>query len=279
MEYLTGYTIKPYEKTRLGEVIFTDGTNNDIRANQIQCEAYGYTYNVGSGTCSAFRFNQNLNRTANDINNKNNGSQNINGWGSNTIQINGNSNRTLGLNNNCLVNGSANEISASVKNSTVSGTLGESTADNSIVLGGNANGDALGERQMINLMYGHRTTTSGTVSSFLNNISGNFFAIPENTIMYFHADVIAVRVGGTATGTAGDYGSWVVRGAVINKSKTASIQFERDTIKTSGTTTLWRPAASVSGENFVLTVRGAANVTIEWAANITFTQIKTGVAL
>ena len=67
MNYLTGYTIKPYEITSLGVVIFTDGTNNGIRANQSQCEAYGYTYDRASGTCSAFRYNTNLDRTLNNI--------------------------------------------------------------------------------------------------------------------------------------------------------------------------------------------------------------------
>ena len=37
MEYLTGYTIKPTRITRLGEVIFTDGTD-ETRANQEQCQ-------------------------------------------------------------------------------------------------------------------------------------------------------------------------------------------------------------------------------------------------
>ena len=70
MGYLTGYTIKPYQTTEVGEVIFTDGTNNDIKANQVQCEAYGYTYDIASGTCSAFRYNTNLNSNINNINNK-----------------------------------------------------------------------------------------------------------------------------------------------------------------------------------------------------------------
>ena len=53
----------------------------------------------------------------------------------------------------------------------------------------------------------------------------------------------------------------------------------RDTIKGSGNHTNWRPTANVSGTNFRITVRGDTDQTIEWASNITFTQIKTGVAL
>jgi hypothetical protein len=128
-------------------------------------------------------------------------------------------------------------------------------------------------------MYGVQTTAGSTVDSYLNNITDNYFTIPENTAMYFHADVLAVRVGGTGTGNAGDFLSWVERGVVINKSGTLSIERERDTIKGSGNHTNWRPTATFNGTDFIIEVRGATDTTIEWASNITFTQIKTGVAL
>tara|TARA_R110000765_G_scaffold107532_1_gene198290 strand:- start:119 stop:961 length:843 start_codon:yes stop_codon:yes gene_type:complete len=280
MEYLSGYTIKPSEITAVGEVRFTDGTNSNMGANQVTCEAYGYTYDKTSGTCISFRFNTNLNRNISNINNKNNGSGNTNQLGSNTIQINGTQNTTRGFNNNCLINGSNNEIANGINNSSVFGLKGEATATNSIVLGGNAHDDNLSERQSVQLMYGTQTTAGVTVDSYLNNTTDSYFPVPTDTIMYFHADVIAVRVGGTAEiGDVGDYASWVERGVVINKSGTLSIQRERDAIKSSGTVTDWRPVANVDGTNFVMTVRGETDTTIEWNSNITFTQIKTGVAL
>jgi hypothetical protein len=280
MEYLTGHTLKPSQISTLGEVLFTDGRNDDLSANQLTCEAYGYTYDSASGTCRAFRYNTNLDRNIGNINNKLNGPRNTTQLGSNTVQINGTLNTTRGFNNNCLINGNSNEIANSISNATVLGVLGEATADNSIVLGGNASDDSLGERQGIQLIYGRQTTNNSTQSSYLNNTSGKFFEVPENTIIYFHAETIAVRVGGTsASGAVGDYGSWVERGVVINKSGTLSIQRERDTIKTSGTVTNWRILASTSGTNFLLTVRGQTNMTLEWACNVNITQIKTGVAL
>ena len=277
MEYLSGYIIKPSEITGTGEVRFTDGTNVDLGANQVTCEAYGYTYDRATGTCNSFRFNTNLNRTINNINNRNNGAGNTTQLGSNTIQINGTNNTTRGFNNSCLINGSNNEIANGVSNSTVFGTLGNATADNSIVLGGNAPTDNLEERQSIQLMYGGQTTTGATVDSYLNNIADNYFTIPRNTVMYFHADVIAVRTGGTSEGSVGDYSSWVERG-VISRIGDAdvSVQRERDAIKSNGTTTLWRPTASVTGAStFIMQVRGAANTTIEWASTIRITQLQT----
>jgi len=277
--YITGFTVKPKAVTSFGIVIFTDG-RDDITPNQLECEAYGYTYNQALGTCSAFRYNTNLNRNFSNINNTIKGSNNTTETGTNNTFIMGESNTVKGLSRNNIIVGNQNEISNGINNTSILGTLGLSTATNSIVLGGNASTDVLGERQSIQLMYGTQTTAGTTVDSYLNNITDGYFVIPDNSIMYFHADVIAVRVGGAAAaGAVGDYASWVERGVVINKSGTLTVNRERDAIKSSGTVTDWRPVANVSGTNFRMTVRGETNTTIEWNSNITFTEIKTGVAL
>ena len=115
-DFLTGYTLKPHEVTAAGDVLFTDGTNTGLMVNQATCEAYGYTFDRTSGTCSSFRYNTNLNGNIANINNKNNGYGNTTLLGSNTIQINGANNTTSGLNNNCFINGSNNEIANGVSN-------------------------------------------------------------------------------------------------------------------------------------------------------------------
>ena len=280
MNYLTGYTVKPHEVTATGEALFTNGTDTGLKVNQVTCEAYGYTYDKTSGTCRSFRYNTNLNRNISNINNKNNGSGNTNELGSNTIQINGTQNTTKGFNNNCFINGGANEIANGVNNTTVLGRLGEATVTNSIVLGGNSAADALGTRQSIRAICGVQTTDNSSTNSNLNNTAGSYVVVPTDAAMYFHADVIAVRVGGSSElGAVGDFKSWVERGVVINKSGVLSIQRERDPIVSSGTTTGWNPTGIVSGTNFILSVKASNNMTVDWTANITFTQIKTGVAL
>ena len=279
MQYLPGYTIKPYNTTISGEVMFTDGTNNEIRANQVTCQAYGYTYDKASDTCSAFNYSVKLVEQADNIDNSINGYSNTTGTRANTIQINGSDNTTKGNNMACFINGGSNTIVDGVNSATVLGILGESTADNSLVLGGNAPGDILGERQIINLMYGVTTTGAGTVPSYLNNVTGSLFAIPEDSAMYFHADVLAVRVGGSGTGGKGDFSGFTERGVIINQSGVMNIDRTRATVANSGTTSAWRPTAAISGTNFVMNVRGAANVNIEWASNIRFTQIQTGIPL
>ena len=276
--FRNGFELAPYEIDATGIVTFTDGTNENITPNQLQCEGYGYTYDRAEGVCRAQSFTMGLDSA--NVSNTAKGNGNTFELGTDNSTVIGENNTVRGLSRNNIIVGNQNEIANSVNNAFVYGTLGEATANNSIVLGGNAPTDNLSERQSIHLMYGTQTTAGGTVDSYLNNISGNYFTIPDNTAMYFHADVLAVRVGGTsASGAAGDFLSWVERGVVINKSGTLSIERERDTIKGSGSHTNWRPTATVDGTNFIIDVRGAVDMTIEWASNIRFTQIKTGVAL
>ena len=276
--YLTGFDVKPSSTSPIGVVTFTDGTN-DIIPNQLQCEAYGYTYDKASGTCSIFRFNTNLDRSFSNETNKLQGAGNTTETGTNNTYIIGENNTVKGLSRNNIVVGNNNEIANGVNNANVYGTKAEATADNSIVLGGNVAADLLGERQSIQVLYGTQTTAGGTVASYLNNTTDKLLAVPENTAMYFHADVLAVRVGGTGIGNLGDYASWVERGVIINESGTLSINREQDDIVSNGASSTWNPTAAVSGTNFVMNVQGIRDVTIEWCSNITFTQIKTGVAL
>ena len=279
--YLSGFDVKPSSTSVLGVVTFTDGTN-DITPNQVQCEAYGYTYNKADGTCSTFRYNTNLNRSFSNESNKVQGANNTTETGTNNTLIIGQNNTVKGLSRNNIIVGNKNEIANGVNNANVYGTLGEATSDNSIVLGGNVATDLLGERQSIQVLYGTQTTNGTNTVSYLNNTTDKLLAVPENAVMYFHADVVAVRVGGTDTsggGAVGDFASWVERGVIVNKSGTLSIERERDAIKHSGHTTNWQPTGIVSGTNFAMRVRGHADTTIEWCSNITFTQIKTGVTL
>jgi len=284
IENLSGFDVKPYSISSLGVVTFTSGNDFEdvpilVTPNQLQCEAYGYTYNKASGTCSTFRYNTNLNRSFDNVNNNTQGSGNTTETGTNNTYIMGENNTVKGMSRNNIIVGNQNEIANGVNNANVYGTLGEATTDNTIVLGGNKATDNLAERQSMHMMYGLTTTDGNTKASYLNNTTGSFLEVPDNTAMYFHADVLAVRVGGTATGATGDYMSWVERGVVINKSGTLSILRERDLIKGEGNKTNWRPTGAVSGTNFVMNVRGAADMTIEWCSNIRFTQIKTGVTL
>jgi len=277
LDYKKGFKVKPKETNRLGEVTFTDGTY-DFLPNQLQCEAYGYKYDKTLGVCYAFKY---INKVNTLLNNKSN---NVRGGealvGTENSLLNGEDNITKGNNRNAFITGQENEVEKGVSNANVFGTLGEATADNSIVLGGNSSDDLLGERQVTTLMNGVQTTDGSTVDSYLNAVTSSYYAIPENTACYFQADILALRVGGSSgSGAVGDFKSWVERGVVINKSGTLSISRSRTSPASSGTTTSWSPISTVSGTNYVLTVTGAVDMTLEWVASIRFTQIKTSIAL
>ena len=277
--YLQGFEVKPYITMQNGNVMFTDGTAV-MQPNQIQCESYGYSYDKTTGTCKAFTFSVNLNKNIENVNNTIRGSRNVTEQGTNNTQIYGENNTVRGLSRNNIIIGNNNEIVNNVNNTFVYGTLGESTTDNTIVLGGNAAGDNLGERQTMTLMYGKQTTDNSTVDAFLNNTTDSYFVVPENTVVYFQSETLAVRVAGSSgSGAVGDYKSWVERGVVKNAAGTLSIDRSRTSPADSGTTTGWSPINAVSGTNFRQTVKGATDMTIEWASTIRITQIKTGVTL
>jgi len=274
-QYINGYTIKPAKINALGIVEFTDGVN-PVTPNQQQCQAYGYTYDPITGTCKAFNLNTNINKNIENVNNNIQGAGNVTGIGTNNTYIMGEDNTVQGLSANNIITGTNNFINSGINNACVYGRLGESTAENSIVLGGNAPADILGERQSIQLLYGVQTVDGSTHNSYLNNIEDSFFTIPDNTIFYFHADTVAVRVGGSGEGSVGDFAAWVERGVAVQISETVTISRERDLIKSSGSVSNWRPAANNTGSNFRITVRGDADQTVEWCSNITITQLKTG---
>jgi hypothetical protein len=276
--FLTGFTVKPLSVSALGVVSFTDGAR-EITPNQLQCEAYGYTYNKASGTCSIFRFNTNLIRSFNNSNNSTKGAQNVTETGTNNTLIMGESNTVKGFSRNNIIIGSNNEIANGVNNANVFGTFGEATADNSIVLGGNAGTDILGKRQAIQLLYGVQTTGADAVDSYLNGITGSYFVVPENTAIMFEADILALRVGGTTAGTIGDYKAWIETGVVTNKSGELGIDSSTISHSSSGTTGGWDAVSKVSGAKYIMSVEGVEDKTIDWVSNIRFTQLKTGVTL
>ena len=277
--YLNGYSVKPNVISEVGIVTFTDGTN-EITPNQQQCEAYGYTYNEATGTCNAFTFSTQLGKSLRRESNNIQGAENVTGEGTTNTYISGEGNILEGESRNSIIVGSNNQINLGINNANVYGTLGEATTDNSIILGGNNGLDIIGERQNITLMYGKQTTDNSTVDAFLNNTTDSYFVVPDNTVVYFQSETIAVRVAGSSgSGAVGDFKSWVERGVVKNARGVLSIDRSRTSPADSGTTTGWSPINSVSGTNFLQTVKGATDMTIEWASTIRITQIKTSVEL
>jgi hypothetical protein len=280
--YLRNYSIKPYSVSSLGIVTFTDGTN-EITPNQQQCEAYGYTYNKATGTCSAFRNSDRIGRNINNVNNNIQGVGNKIQTGTNNTYIMGENNTVRGLSRNNIIAGVNNEIQNNINNTSVFGVGGDGVFNNAMIFGGNNQDDRAGTRQTITLMYGGQTTNNSTVDIFPNNsLSALVFFQPEvNRVYYFQSETLAVRIGGTSgSGAVGDFKAWVERGVVKNAGGTLSIDRSRTSpADNGGALSGWSPINAVSGSNFRQTVKGANNMTIEWVSTIRFMQLSTGVTL
>jgi hypothetical protein len=207
--YLTGFDVKPSSTSVLGVVTFTDGTHTII-PNQVQCEAYGYTYDKASGTCSIFRFNTNLNRSFSNESNKFQGANNTTETGTNNTQIIGENNTVKGLSRNNIVVGNQNEIANGVNNASVFGINGNATRQSEFNIGGGLNeittgsDTAYADRQLgiINLSG---TTSDNTATTLtVNNQDSKFINIKNNCILGWEIYMTRLEVGGSA-GTAGNY--------------------------------------------------------------------------
>ena len=219
MEYLTGYTIKPYAITPLGQVFFTDGTNT-MQPNQQTCEAYGYTYDEASGTCMAFRFNTNLERNISNINNKNNGAGNTTELGSNTIQVNGTLNTLKGFNNNCFINGAANEIANGVDNATVLGSGGKASTSGEFAIGGGLRAglseepDTYSDRKVSVVNLTGVTEDNTATKLTVNGEGSNYINVNLNSIVGFEIYITRFENGGGSSGVAGNYSYRNIKGVV-----------------------------------------------------------------
>tara|TARA_R100001443_G_scaffold44444_1_gene57394 strand:- start:3104 stop:3964 length:861 start_codon:yes stop_codon:yes gene_type:complete len=279
IKYLAGFNVKPAAISHTGIVTFTDGTSN-IPPNQKQCEAYGYTYDTATGTCKVFQHSQQLNSAFTNEGNLIKGQGNSVIGGTRNSCLLGVNNKINGLSQNNMLVGNQNEITSGISNTFVYGTLADSVANNSIVLGGNNFADTLGERQNTTIIYGGQSTSDLSFNLYMNNTVDSFFQPTENSVFYFQSEILAVRVGGANLGGAvGDFKSWVERGVVKNAAGSLSISRSQTAIVDSGTTSGWSAENTVSSTNFRLLVTGARQMTLEWIATIRITEIRTSVTL
>jgi hypothetical protein len=264
MDYLKGYTIKPYTVEPNGEVIFTDGTNNDIRANQTQCQAYGFTYDPNSGTCKAFDFNLQMNTNFQNIDNKIYGPGNITGTGVNNTIINGTNNIVEGNSNNGFISGRNNKIDSGVDNATVVGVSGTAIRQGEFVVGSNA-----GQTSSFAL---NGTTTDATATAlFVDGDSSVTTIARENDFPYFFTiDAFGFRTGGASgSGAVGDATFIKIEGFISDVTLTQTTA----TVVNKGTSATWRCAPALSGSNLQLKATGQASMDITWQANATFTKM------
>ena len=275
--YIPGYLVKPTRTTGTGEVIFTDGTN-EVSPNQLQCEAYGYTYNKALGTCSAFKYSTGLGRAFRNLSNFIKGVGNSTQTGTNNTLIMGESNTVAGLSRNNLIIGSNNEISNGINNATVVGNYGLAERDGEFVIGGGGfSGVTKGSAQSSTITL-TGTTADGKhappTSLFVNgDVATTIIARDTSTGSFqgFEANVVGVRTGGTAAGNVNDRILLRVTGIVYLKADNQSVS----TLGSYGNVTGWTAAMAFSGTNDMLfQVTGATNMNISWSCTLNIYEIK-----
>ena len=271
--YITGFAVKPISISATGIVTFTDGTNN-IAPNQSQCEAYGYTYNKATGTCTTFRYNTNLNRNISNANNTIRGSQNTTETGVNNTLIMGESNTVRSLSRNNIIVGSNNEIATGVNNATVLGNYGIAERDGEVVIGGGAFvGEGAGYGQSSTITLSGRTTDATQTNLKVNSSNSNTTIARSSTSSFqgFEANVMGVRTGGSAGGSINDRILLRVTGIVYLKVADKTVA----TLGSFGTVTGWTSGIRFDDPNDMhLSVTGVADMNISWSATLHLYEIK-----
>ena len=222
MDYLTGQTIKPYRVTLDGQVLFTDGTNNDLIPSEQSCEAYGYTYDSQAGLCRAFKTTSVIDTSFNNITNNTRGGKTA--LGTNNTILNGSDNETKGANSNCLISGKDNKVLYGVKNATVVGVNGQAQRNGELVIGGGDNAiaylDAGGstkyqnvDRQTTIVELSGVTIDNTPTNLTINGDGSSFINVQPNSIVGYEIYLTRLEVGGTS-GTVGNFSYRNLKGVV-----------------------------------------------------------------
>ena len=280
-----GLVLKPDSISDLGDVTFTDGSLTGLFADQKTCEAYGYKYNLATGTCSAFTTNFNKVGSVTETNKINLGTNNeIPANAQNNLVI-GTSNLQDGFNNNTFILGNEHEIEVEMKNSSIlGGSRGTVSRQSEIAIGGgkraisdSTNAVTLNSRRQTSTLELSCVTIDNTATNMTIQGDGeSFINVQNNSIIGFDIYVTRLELGGTR-GVAGNYSYRNIRGAVkIDNSYNMSfvIGFERNIAKigVNGTCTM---VDSTTGGVPSITVNVTDRNTINnlWSASVTLHEV------
>ena len=276
MNFKRGFKIKPKEITGIGEVIFTDGTN-DVVPNQLSCEAYGYTYNSDTGTCVAFEYSTQVQNFFNNVSNNKLGADNTTEKGTNNTLINGTNNLTKGNNNNCLVNGRQHELTNGLNNTAIlSGRFGQASNQGEVVMSGGGFNETLELSQQSFIQQSGKTTDATETALLVQYLPLTYIQKVKNSVIGFEAHVIGVN-DGVVQGSAGEYGYFKLTGAVVFTNGLAStyhvtvsavVPHGHSGLNLTGT------MKDVTATSFGVHVTGITETNIQWTASIKLWQNK-----
>tara|TARA_R110000824_G_scaffold124647_3_gene283405 strand:- start:153 stop:1034 length:882 start_codon:yes stop_codon:yes gene_type:complete len=280
--FMTGFDVKPTSISAIGIVTFTDGAE-DVTPNQLECEAYGYTYDRNTGTCSTFIYNTNIDANIGNISNTIKGAQNTAETGTNNNLILGESNTIRSTSRNNLIVGSLNEISNGINNSTVLGFNGKATTQAEVVIGGGI-GSISDSTDAATFISKRKTSVIELAGVTIDNTATNltvsggdsFINVEANSIIGFDIYITRLELGGSA-GTAGNYSYRNIRGAVkIDNSRTMTfvVGFSRNIAKSGVNGTCVMAETTVGTDlSISVNVQDRNNVHNLWTASVTLHEV------
>ena len=280
MEYLNGTNVKPYSVDEVGNVHFTDGTNNNIRPSQFICESYGYRYDT------AFAVDPNLPMQMSGQNNLSRGSNDIGLKTDNGVLI-GNNN-TTNINRNVLVVGTGHELESYFNNSSVlGGSRAIITRDSEVAIGGGKEtlSHSLGEGDPFTINSRRQTSTIELAGTTVDNTATNltvqgdgssYINVKANSIIGYDIYITRLELGGSS-GVAGNYSYRNIRGAVkIDKNYTMSfvVGFSRNIAKIGQNgTTIMADTSTSTLKSISVNVQDRNNVHNLWSASVTLHEV------
>ena len=213
MDFIKGHTIKPNEVKNDGRVLFTDGTNNNLYANEKTCKAYGYRY--VDGVCRAFTTSENVSKLK--VNTAKKG-QNTLHPDTSVHHVQGYNNETKGNNNMILANGINHTINKDIQSTAIlTGMGGQSRTHGEAVLNAHTFGDTYADVEIntygqlstiiLNCQTEDNTETAMTAQVNSPDATGvytDYIPVPLSSIIGIEMYITRLEVGGTS-GTAGNF--------------------------------------------------------------------------
>lgn len=217
MEYKKGFQIKPSEIQSDGTVLFTDGTDN-VHANQLACEAYGYKYNAELGICKAYDYTSKLSIRSKETKTDIKGTNNTVERGVRDTLISGKDNIAKGENQNSFISGEKNEIERGVSNAVAFGKMSKPTHKNEFTVGGGGFDSEAGLLQMSVIQLSRRVNNSAEshnlyIDGDADDDNTDEILLPANSVVTYEIWLSALVTGGSS-GTAGDYEAYVFLGVI-----------------------------------------------------------------
>ena len=280
-----GLTLKPNAVSDLGTVTFTDGVNVDLPGDQITCEAYGYRYNVATGTCSAFSANPNIKNSLVGRDKKILGVKNeIETFSQNNLIV-GTNNTNKSYNCNTMLLGQNHETITGIKNSAViGGTRAKLTRQSEVAIGGgvraisdSTNAVTFNSRRKTSTIELSCVTIDNTATNMTIQGDGeSFINVENNSIIGYDIYITRLELGGSS-GTAGNYSYRNIRGAVkINQVGVMSfvVGFSRNIAKVGVNGTCIMADSTTGGvPSISVNVQDRNNVHNLWSASVTLHEV------